>query len=494
MSRMVRFWPGAAITVLTMAAASGQPADPDALSRMKTEAFDHSQAQPVFDMFTITIGPRLTGSPAEKRAVEWARDWLASQGLSDARLEAWPFGRGWELEKLTLELIEPRYAPLIGYADAWSPSTAGEIVAPPVYIGGKSADEVTAMRGRLKGAIVLTQPPVTNFIRQNRPQPSDPDYTPAPANPGAGRGAGRGRGTGNAQRIPQILFEAGAEVILKPSRGEHGTVFVQGRDMPQGALPTVTLSAEHYNMLVEMAEHNLPVKLRVNVQTKFPNEDAGKSFNVLAELPGSDPAVKDEVVMIGGHLDCWHSGVGAADNADGATTVMEAMRILKAAAPRPRRTIRVAVWSGEEQGLYGSKAWVAQHLAGDANRVEREKFDVYFNVDAGSGPIYGWYLQQQEAVRARFDAWLEPLKTSGARRNVIEAIGNSDHVSFNDAGVPGFNAIQDYANYDIRVHHTNMDTRDRVQINDVRQAALVTAWFAYQAAQAPGKFPRAEVK
>jgi Zn-dependent M28 family amino/carboxypeptidase len=280
-------------------------------------------------------------------------------------------------------------------------------------------------------------------------------------------------------------------VILKPSRGEHGTVFVQGgRDAGDSAVPSATLSAEHYNLLVEMVQKNLPVKVRVNIKASFPTNQSGKSFNVLAELEGSDAAVKDEIVMIGGHLDSWHTGVGAADNADGATTIMEAMRILKASGVRPRRTIRAAIWSGEEQGLLGARAWVKDHLAGDANAAAREKFDVYFNVDAGTGPIYGWYLQDREEMRARFDAWLAPLKGAGARRNVIESIGNSDHVAFNEAGVPGFNAVQDYSLYDIRVHHTNMDTPDRVNIQDVRQAALVTAWFAYQAAQAQEKIPR----
>jgi Iap family predicted aminopeptidase len=472
--------------------------DSDALAKMRAEAMDRSQAAPVFDMFTVAIGPRLTGSPAHKRAAEFARAWLQSQGLSDARLEPFQFGRGWELQKLTLEIAEPRYAPLIGYADAWSTSTNGEIVGTPVFLGGKTADEVDAMRARLKGAIVLTQLPMTNFVRQNRPEPSDPAYVSTPPGPVAGRGSAAGRGAGagrgGAQRITQILHEAGAAVVLKPSRGEHGTVFVQGRDAGPDSLPTVTVSAEHYNMLVQMVRQNVPVKLRVNVQTRFPEEDGGNTFNVLAELPGSDAAVRDEVVMIGGHLDCWHSGVGAADNADGATTVMEAMRILKASGVHPRRTIRVAVWSGEEQGLLGSRAWVAQHLSGDANRAAREKFDVYFNVDAGAGPVYGWYLQNREAVRAVFDAWLEPLKPFGARRNVIDSIGNSDHVTFNDAGVPGFNALQDYANYDIRVHHTNMDTVDRVDIQDIRKAALATAWFAYNAAQADRKIPRPEAK
>jgi carboxypeptidase Q len=267
-------------------------------------------------------------------------------------------------------------------------------------------------------------------------------------------------------------------------------VFVTGRDGGAGAVPTVTLSAEHYNMIAHMIEQNVPVKLRVNVQTKYYDSDGGNSYNVLAELPGSDPAVRDEVVMIGGHLDSWHTGVGATDNADGATTVMEAMRILKAIGAHPRRTIRIALWSGEEQGLLGSRAWVVQHLTG----AEKEKFDVYFNIDNGTGPIYGWYLQNMEAVKSRFDAWLEPMKSFGARRNIIEPVGSTDHISFTDAGVPGFNPIQDYVNYDVRTHHTNEDTVDRVDVNEIRQAAAVMAWFAYNAAMADEKIPRPAAK
>ena len=279
-------------------------------------------------------------------------------------------------------------------------------------------------------------------------------------------------------------------MILRPSVGEHGTVFVTGRDGGPGAVPAVTLSAEHYNMIARYLQQNVPVKLRVNVQTKFYDADAGNAYNVIAELPGTDPALKDEVVMIGGHLDSWHTGVGATDNADGTTTVMEAMRILKAIGARPRRTIRVALWGGEEQGLLGSKAWVTEHLAGPANAAARDKFDVYYNIDNGTGKIYGWFLQNQEEVRPIFDSWLEPLKSIGARRNVGEPVGSTDHLSFTDAGVPGFNPIQDYGNYDIRTHHTNMDTDDRLDVNDIRQAAIVMATFAYQSAMTDRKLPR----
>ena len=485
-----------AVTILGTPLAQSQT---DVASKIRTEGVEHSQVQRVFDMLTIDIGPRLTASPAHKKAAEFARAELASYTLDNARLEPWKFGRGWTLEKLAIELVEPRYLPLIGYADGWSAATRGELVAAPMFIGGKSPEDVDGMRAQLKGAIVMTQPILTSFVRKDRPQPSDPSYEPMSAAYATSVGQRGGPSTGSgragaaptaAQRIAQTLRDAGAGVILKPSIGEHGTVFVTGRDGGPGAVPSVTLAAEHYNMIARMLERGIPVKLRVTVQTKFYDEDNGNAYNVLAELPGADPALRDEVVMIGAHLDSWHTGVGATDNADGSATVMEAMRILKAIGAHPRRTIRIALWGGEEQGLLGSKAWVAQHLGGDANRGAREKFDVYFNIDNGTGPIYGWYLQNNEEVRPIFDSWLEPLKATGARRNVIEPVGSTDHMSFADAGVPGFNPIQDYGNYDVRTHHTNMDTVDRVDVRDIRQAAIVMATFAYNAANLDRKLPR----
>jgi carboxypeptidase Q len=480
------------VLVTMTAGAQTQGGDPT-LARIRSEGLERSQAGPVFDMLTVTIGPRLTASPAHKRAAEWARDRLASHGLANARLEPWKFGRGWTLEKLTVEMVEPRYLPLIGYADGWSPSTNGEIVAAPVFLGGKPLDEVETMRAQLKGAIALTQPIMTNFVRKDRPQPSDPAYVPNSAAYATSVGrpaAASPAGETSAQRGLRILRESGVGVIVRPSVGEHGTVFVTGRDGGPGAVPSIALSGEHYNMIARLVQQQVPVKLRVNVQSKFYDADGGNAYNVLAELPGSDPALRDEVVMIGAHLDSWHTGVGATDNADGSTTVIEAMRILTATGARPRRTIRVALWGGEEQGLLGSRAWVAQHLAGDANAAAREKFSGYFNIDNGSGPIYGWFLQNREEVRPIFDGWLEPLKTLGARRNVIEPVGSTDHLSFIGAGVPGFNPIQDYVNYDIRTHHTNMDTPERVNVDALRQAAIVMATFAYQAANLDRKLPR----
>jgi hypothetical protein len=431
------------------------------------------------------------------------RDRLTAYGLTNVHLEPWQFGRGWTLEGLTVELIEPRYLPLIGYADGWSNATSGEIVAAPLYVGGKSVEQVQAMSAQIKGAIVLTQLPMTNFVRKDRPQPSDADYVPMSAayatsvgrQTQGGRGAaatGRGnaRGGAAAATVQTVLRDAGAGVLLKPSTGEFGTVFVTGRDGGPGAVPSVTLAAEHYNMIIRMLDQKLPVKLRVNVKTKFYDDDNGNAYNVIAEIPGEDPLLRDEVVMLGAHIDCWHTGVGATDNADGVATMVEAMRILKAVGAHPKRTIRVALWSGEEQGLLGSRAWVNAHLAGDGNRAARDKFNVYFNIDNGFGAIYGFYEENSEPAAQLFDRWLQPLKAIGARRNVFEGVGSTDHLSFREAGVPGFNPIQSYEHYDMHTHHTNMDTVDRLDPKELAEAATVMATFAYNAANDNQKFPR----
>jgi carboxypeptidase Q len=266
-------------------------------------------------------------------------------------------------------------------------------------------------------------------------------------------------------------------------------MFVLGRDQGENALPSVIVAGEHYNMIARMLGAGLPVKLRVNVQTRYLEADRS-GYNVLAELPGTDPTVKDEVVMLGAHLDSWHSAPGATDNADGSAVVLEAMRILTSISAAPRRTIRVALWGGEEQGLLGSRAYVQQHLAGDANAAARERFSVYFNIDPGSGPIYGWYMQGKDAARPLMDGWLEPLKSLGARKNVPDSIGNTDHLSFTAVGLPGFNPVQDYVNYDVRTHHTNVDTFERVREADLKQAAIIMASFAYRAAMHKERMPR----
>jgi carboxypeptidase Q len=459
----------------------------DVLQRIRSEALERSQVMGMFDHLVTVIGPRLTGSPEYKAAADWSREKLSGFGLQNARLEPFEFGRGWVLDSLVVEMIEPRYMPLIGYAEGWSASTAGEIVAQPVFIGNRTADEVAAMKDRLRGAIVLSQPLVEAFVREDRPQPTDseqPVRIGAPPMPRQGS-----RPAADARQITQIVREAAPGVVLRGSAGEHGTVFVLGRDQGENALPSVVLAAEHYNMVARMVERGIPVKMRVNVKTRYLTDDTN-SFNVLAEIAGSDPAVADEIVLIGAHLDSWHSSPGATDNADGSAAAMEAMRVLRTLDVKPRRTIRIGLWGGEEQGLLGARAHVRQHYEGEANAQAREKLTVYLNLDPGMGPIYGWYMENDAAARALFDRWLEPLKDLGARRNLAVGIGSTDHVAFRQAGIPGFNPVQDYVTYDVRTHHTNVDTYERVREEDLKQNAAVLAWFAYNAAMTDQAFTR----
>ena len=486
----------AIIALAPAMAVAQEPSDAAMLARIRDEGLNRSHAWGMVDTLATVIGPRLTASPAFMRAATWARDHLASWGLKDVHLESWPFGRGWELEKYTLEMTEPRFAPLIGYPDAWSPSTNGDIIGTPVLIAGVSADSLAKIAGSLKGKIVMTQPLMTTFIREDRVNPTAPnapasatEYRAPAARVPTGRAGGRG-GQSEAARIAKILHDAGVGAVLKPSRGEHGTVFLQTRDAGANAVPTVVMAGEHYNQLIRMLEDHVPVKVRVNVQGKYFTQDTS-GYNVIAELPGSDPKLKDEVVMIGAHLDSWHAATGATDNADGVSTVLEAMRILQAAGAKPRRTIRVALWGGEEEGLFGSKAWVEKHLAGDANAAAREKFDVYFNIDPGYGRVYGFYTEGNAAAKAIFDQWLAPFTNVGARKNVNAGIGNTDHLSFIAVGVPGLNPVQEYENYDVRIHHTNMDTMDRTNADEVKQAATIFATFAYRAAMRDEMIPRA---
>jgi carboxypeptidase Q len=478
----------AALLALSDSAAAQEPIDRATLLRIRAEGMERSAVREVFDTLTTAIGPRLSGSPAYDRAAAYVQQWLTRHGISNARLEPFEFGRGWSQQGQTLEMSAPRFAPLIGYAEAWTPSTRGLIVGRPVYLGDMTAEQIEAMGERLRGAIVLAQQPQTVFTRADRPQPTDsagPVRTGAPA-----RAPGEtGRSVVPAAQLNRMLQQQGAAAVLRPSRGEHGTVFVLGnRATRDDAVPALTLAAEHYNNIVRLLDAGEAVELRVEVRARYHDDDP-MSYNVIAEIPGTDPALRHEVVLLGAHLDSWHAGAGAADNADGVAVAMEAMRILNAIGARPRRTIRVALWGGEEQGLLGSRAYVEQHLAGNA--AASEALSVYLNDDPGSGPTYGWYMEGNEAAKSIFDAWLEPLRDLGARRNVSNGVPSTDHLSFIPVGIPAFTAIKDYTDYDRRMHHTNGDLPERVRDEDLRQSAVVLASFAWLAAMRDERIPRA---
>ena len=462
-----------------------EPVDSAMNAKIREEGLKRSKVYETFTHFTEVIGPRLTGTPAHKTAADYARDKLIGWGLQNARLEPWEFGRGWTLEKQTIEMIEPRYMPLLGYAEAWASSTSGDIVGTPLMLGGKSAAELEPLRSKIKGAIILSQSIQTVFEDKDRLQPTT---APGDVPIGQPRHPVDPTARANTQALTQMLRQEGPGVVLRTSLGMHGTMFVLGRDNGANALPSIVLAAEHYNLIARMVQLGVPVKLRVNLQTKFYEQDKN-SYNVLAELPGTDAALKDEVVMLGAHLDSWHSATGASDNADGAAVAMEALRILKSVGAQPKRTIRVAIWSGEEEGLLGSTKYVERYLKGDDKKAERDKMSLYLNIDPGTGPIYGFYMENNEAAKAIFDAWLEPFRDLGMRRNVLPGIGATDHLSFTRVGIPGFNVVQEYSDYDVRMHHTNMDTFERVREADLQQNAIVLASFLYHAAMRKDKIP-----
>jgi carboxypeptidase Q len=288
-----------------------------------------------------------------------------------------------------------------------------------------------------------------------------------------------------------LLGRAGAAVALRPSAYRDGTVGVTGnRATPSDAVPSIVIAGEQYNVLARLAAQGRPVSVRVELRTRYFEEDRN-SYNVLAEIPGQDPALRDQVVLIGGHLDSWHTASGATDNADGAVAVMEAMRILRALGVSPRRTIRVALWSGEEQGLLGARAYIEQHFNTPA---ARDQLAVYLNDDPGSGKTLGFYMEGNKAAKVVFDRWLAPLKDLGATRNIIEGIGSTDHVPFNEAGLPGFNVIKDFEAYDERTRHTNADYPERMSEDELKQSAIFMAAFAWQAAMHDEKIQRATAK
>ena len=473
------------VGVLCEAGPSGQqPAGDSADAAIKAQGLGRSQAAGLFHTLTDVIGPRLSGSPGHLAAARWAVDRFKEWGLANPRLDAFPFGRGWTLEKLAVEMTTPRYMPLPAYAEAWSPSTPGAVRGAPVYLGDSTADEIDRLGARLRGAIVLAYRPQSEFLRADRMEPSvgppgSPVKTGNPPYPDASSA------TPSAQLLAR-LRTLGAAVVLRPGAMEHGTVRVQGnRATAPDAVPTVVLAAEQYNMLVRLAQAKTPLQLQVQVTARFqPGPD---SYNVLAEIPGSDPVLRDEIVFIGAHLDSWHTATGATDNADGVVAVMEAMRILTTLGARPRRTIRAALWSGEEQGMLGSNAYVAKYLT---DETSRGRISVYINDDPGAGPTYGFYMQGNQAAKRIFDDWLEPLRDLGVRRNVIEGINATDHLAFDEAGIPAFTIIKDFKNYDTRTRHTNADFADAVGDDDLKQSATVLAAVAWRAATREERIPR----
>lgn len=500
--------------------------DLDAINRIKDEELHHSQVMGIVGYLTDETGPRLTGSTNLKKAQEYARGKLQEWGIANAHLEAWgPFGRGWSLESFTANMTSPTFSPLIAYPKAWSPSTNRTVRGEVVFLDVKTVADLDKYRGKLKGRIVLFSPlrPVAPTFSPQPQRMSDEELLKlANAKPPAVEAQRFQMSAEQRARVElnfrkwQMLYSEGAALVLEPGAGDGGTVYVMSAVIPSPiempferrphswdinqpkVIPQAVVAAEQYNRMLRLVTRGVAVQLEVNINARFTAGDP-MSYNVIGEIPGTD--LKDEVVMVGGCLDSWHAGTGATDNAVGAAVALEVMRLFKSLNLRPRRTVRIGLWSAEEQGTLGSRAYVAAHFAkrvvdGNGNtsdmefNPEYEKFSCYFNLDYGTGRIRGVYLQGNEAVRPIFSSWLAPFKDMGAATVTIEGIGATDHNSFDEVGLPGFQFIRDFMESYTRTAHTNMDLYDHVLEDDLKQSAVIATSFIYQAAMRDEKLPR----
>lgn len=485
--------------------------DLDAVARIKREALQNSRVMEHAFWLTDVHGPRLTGSANLRKAAEWAVAELKKMGLANARIESWgPFGRSWENERFSVHLIEPSYQPISGFPLAWTPGTGVPIVGAPVHAVIRSEADMEKWKGKLKGKIVLSEAPRTLlpydkplYSRYTEadldrlamlPEGLPPAFGPQAQGPRAM--AGGQQALAFRKKLAAFWREEGVAVLVQYGyRGDGGTISGASggsRDPndPENP-PTILINPEHYNRIVRLLEKDVPVKLEVEVRNRMSatNED---SLNVVADLPGAGPR-KDEIVMIGAHIDSWHGGTGATDNAAGTAVMMEVVRILSKLKLPLGRTLRIALWGGEEQGLHGSRAYVKKTF-GDWESMkttqEWERFSAYYNIDNGTGKIRGIYLQGNEAARPLFETWLAPFRDLGVTTVTARNTSGTDHLSFDQVGLPGFQFIQDPIEYSTRTHHSNMDVYDRLQSDDLKQMAAVVASLVYHTANRPDKLPR----
>ncbi len=487
--------------VLSVRAQAPDTADLDAIYKIKDIGFNHSEVMEIESYLTDFYGPRLTNSPNVRAAAGWTTGKLNEWHLANVHLEPWEFGRGWSNERFSAQMIAPRPFYLIGYSKAWTPGTSGPVTAEAVLAPIQKEEDIEKYKGKLKGKFVLTEEP------QPIPPHFEPDahrYTdaelaelatePVPGPRQEDRFAAFRARRELQQKIQKFLVDEGVAAWIETQRGDDGTVFAQQggsrdpKDPP--APPRVALAAEHFGRIYRLLEKKIPVTLEINIENKFHDADLN-SFDILGEIPGTDKA--GEVVMLGAHFDSWQAGTGATDNGAGSAVMLEAIRILKASGLPMRRTVRIGLWTGEEQGLLGSRAYVKAHF-GDPTTMkllpEHAKLDAYYNVDNGTGKIRGIYLQGNEAVAPIFAQWMAPFHNLGMTTLTIRNTGGTDHLSFNAVGLPGFQFIQDPIDYDARTHHSNMDVYERVQEPDMKQMAVIVASFVYMTANRPAMLPR----
>jgi carboxypeptidase Q len=494
--------------IVTVPLVGQEPVNDVVIAQIKTEGFQRSAVMDTLSWLSDVHGPRLTGTPALRRAGEWVRDQLARWGLAGAALESYgSIGRGWVLERFSIEMTEPQFMRITGYPRAWSPAIASTLTGTPTVVEVKSKDDFDKYRGKLRGAIVMN----------GKPDPADIGFQPeakrlteeelkkqeGAIDPAAASAENAPKSYWDEEQEWQKLLAKQTE-IYKFFAAEGIALLVEPSSITEDvrvggfydrvwrpAFPGFVISREHYGRIVRMLDRKQPVKVVFTLAAQFADNVDG--FNVVAEIPGTDAALKSEVVMLGGHLDSWHAGTGATDNGAGCAVAMEAVRILQTIGARPRRTIRIALWTGEEQDYFGSIGYVEKHF-GDAKTMalkpEHAKLAAYFNLDNGSGRIRGINLQGNEAARPIFDAWLRPFNYLGASTVTTLNTGGTDHMPFDALGLAGFQFIQDPLNYDSKVHHSNLDVYEEAVPDDLKQAAVIMASFVYHAAMRDAMLPR----
>ena len=483
--------------------AQDEKVDTAMVRRIRDEGLNHSQVQMIAHYLTDVSGSRLTNSPGYRRATDWCVSEFKHWGLSNAASEPWgEFGTGWEIEKCYVALSTPYYQSFIAYPFAWSAGTKGPISADVVAVTSGDSTGVEKMSAQIKGKIVLVTDgdmTIRSAFTAYDKRFSDSDLanlkqqfwaTYDEMQPFFQREKA-------VQRFYALLVKKGvAAIVTKDYGGRDGTVYADAMDSykknSDPTVPKIILSTEDFLRVQRLIESKTAVKLDLDIKTKFYSDDLNAS-NVVAEIPGTDPVLKNELVMLGGHLDSWYSGTGATDNAAGCTVMMEVMRILKELDVKPRRTIRIVLWGGEEQGLIGSYNYVKNHFADPVTKElkpEQAKVSAYYNLDNGSGKVRGIFLQENEAVRPIFEKWMQPFADLGATAVKSGNTGFTDHYTFDISGIPAFEFIQDPLEYLTRTHHSNMDVYDHLSIEDLKQAATVIASFVYHTAMREEKLPR----
>ncbi len=479
---------------------------------IKKHGLEESQVMEIASWITDVYGPRLTGSPMLDKATEWAQKELKKWGMSNVHLHEWgPFGRGWQLDHFEMHTVSPSYWPIVAYPKAWSPPVKGE--GEVIYLQVESEADLKKYKGKLKGKFVLmdtirnVDPPFEAKGKRYEAEDLFGMATAGKPTPRPRRNMRAGRFELNKAIWAMLEKEQPIAVLDRSYKGDLGTVFVSGartgegraRDNDKKVVPQATLSVEHYNRIFRMMNKGIPLKINIDLKSSYTNAD-GMEHNIIAEIPGTD--LKDEVVIFGAHFDSWHTGTGATDNGAGSSVMMEAARILlqtiKETGIKPRRTLRLALWTGEEQGLFGSRNYVEEFYAdfGESGftpqslKPDNEKVSAYYNLDNGTGRIRGVYLQGNQAVYPIFREWLEPFEDLDAKTLTFSNTGGTDHLPFDAVGIPGFQFIQDPMAYFSRTHHSNMDNWDHLVEEDLQQAATIVAAFVWNTSQRDEKLPR----